>query len=468
MADDVGGIFAPVQPKNPYQGVNDAVDLQNKLVGAQRNQQQFESEKIDLAAKQLGHMRNILSDILNNPEAGKKDLTKEITERAAYGAKSGLFTPAQVVEGLKTLPSDPRAQYQWLTTHLGSIMSATEKLNAYVGPTTTEGVGGGSVTTQTPAMPGLPVRTRKMQEYTLPPGTPEVITSGPNRGQSSPIGRTGVLPPQVPGAPQGFPSAPQAAPAPMAPGGPQQPATPRAAAPAQPSAAPTAPETGRRITTSLPPGTSEAMQAASTAWSHASDAAGKYGQRINPLRQAIPILERMKETDIGPTSERWNDIKSMAVTLGAGPIAGIDPEKIKDYNELKKYFNQYSAQVGATLGPKTNEGLATAVTSNPNVNMDRLSALELSKVALGIERMQQAGTLVFNDLVKQNQLAPGDYHKFMTEWGTRQDPRAFVYDLMDAKAQEKVKKLPPEERAKVTAGMRIAKQYGLLGDVHRE
>lgn len=210
------------------------------------------------------------------------------------------------------------------------------------------------------------------------------------------------------------------------------------------------------------------MQAASTAWSHASDAAGKYGQRINPLRQAIPILERMKETDIGPTSERWNDIKSMAVTLGAGPIAGIDPEKIKDYNELKKYFNQYSAQVGATLGPKTNEGLATAVTSNPNVNMDRLSALELSKVALGIERMQQAGTLVFNDLVKQNQLAPGDYHKFMTEWGTRQDPRAFVYDLMDAKAQEKVKKLPPEERAKVTAGMRIAKQYGLLGDVHRE
>lgn len=210
------------------------------------------------------------------------------------------------------------------------------------------------------------------------------------------------------------------------------------------------------------------MRAASTAWSQAGDAAGKYGQRINPLRQAIPILEKMRETDIGPTSERWNDIKSMAITLGAGSLAGIDPEKIKDYNELKKYFNQYAAQVGATLGPKTNDGLATAVTSNPNITMDRLSALDLTKVALGIERMQQAGVLVFNDLVNRGELAPGDFHKFMTQWGTRQDPRAFVYDLMDAKAQEKIKKLPSEERAKVTAGMRIAKQYGLLGDVHRE
>ncbi len=468
MADDISGIYAPVQAKNPYQGVNDVVDLQNKLVGAQRQQQALEGEKIDLAAKQLGHMRNILSDLLNNPKAGREDLTKEISERAAYGSKMGLFTPAQVVEGLKGLPSDPRQQYQWLTTNLGSIMSATEKLDAYIGRPTTEGVGGGSVTTQTPSMPGLPVRTTKTQEYTLPPGTSEVQTEGVNRGATSPIGRAGVVPPQAgpDRAPAGFPAAPQAPQAPMA--------APKQAAPVPRGTQPTtvAPEAAapgaRRIVTSMPPGTNEAMQAASTAWSHASDAAGKYGQRVNPLRQAIPLIEKMRETDIGPTSERWNDLKSMAVTLGAGPLAGIDPEKIKDYNELKKYFNQYSAQVGATLGPKTNEGLATAVTSNPNVNMDKLSALDLTKVALGIERMQQAGVLVFNDLVRQNQLAPGDYHKFMTEWGTRQDPRAFVYDLMDEKAQNKVKKLPPAERAKVTAGMRIAKQYGLLGDVHRE
>jgi hypothetical protein len=142
------------------------------------------------------------------------------------------------------------------------------------------------------------------------------------------------------------------------------------------------------------------------AYNDAMGAAGRFAQRINPLRQAIPLLEKMKDTEIGPTSERWNDIKSTAVTLGAGKLAGIDPEKIKDYNELKKYFTQYASQAAATLGPKTNDGLATAVTSNPNVHMDKLSATELAKVAMGIERMQQAAALEFNERVQPARHSP--------------------------------------------------------------
>lgn len=204
------------------------------------------------------------------------------------------------------------------------------------------------------------------------------------------------------------------------------------------------------------------------AYNTASEAAGKYGQRVNPLRQAIPILEGMKETEIGPTSDKWNDIKSTAVSLGAGTLAGIDPEKIKDYNELKKYFNQYSAQAASTLGPKTNEGLATAVTSNPNVHMDKLSALELSKVAMGVERMQQAGVLEFNALVQRGAADPSQFNKFMVDWSTKQDPRAFVYDLMTKEQQEKLKKtLSPAELNKIRNGMNIADRHGLLGDVHQ-
>lgn len=220
------------------------------------------------------------------------------------------------------------------------------------------------------------------------------------------------------------------------------------------------------------PGAAEAQVqtgiGSATAYTGASEAAGKYGQRVNPLRQAIPILEKMKETDIGPTSERWNEIKSTAVSLGAGKLAGIDPDKIADYNELKKYFSQYSAQAAATLGPKTNDGLATAVTSNPNVHMDKLSALELSKVALGVERMQQAGVLEFNAKVDRGEAIPSGFNKFMVDWGTKQDPRAFVYDLMSKEQQDKLKKtLPAAELNKIRNGMNIADRHGLLGDVHR-
>lgn len=201
----------------------------------------------------------------------------------------------------------------------------------------------------------------------------------------------------------------------------------------------------------------------------ASEAAGNYGQRVNPLRQAIPLLEKMKETDIGPTSDRWNDIKSTAVSLGAGPLAGIDPEKIRDYNELKKYFNQYSVQAGAAMGPHTNDGLAAAVTSNPNTHMDRLSGLELSKVALGVERMKQAAVLEFNAKVDRGEADPSQFNRFMVDWGTKQDPRAFVYDLMTKEQQKKLKdSLPPAELNKIRNGMNIADRHGLLGDVHSQ
>lgn len=222
------------------------------------------------------------------------------------------------------------------------------------------------------------------------------------------------------------------------------------------------------VSTGLSPAAAATNTRSGEAYAAASEAAGNYGQRVNPLRQAIPILENMKETDIGPISDKWNDIKSTAVNLGAGPLAGIDPEKIKDYNELKKYFNQYSAQAAATLGPKTNDGLATAVTSNPNVHMDKLSASELSKVALGVERMRQAGVLEFNSKVDRGEADPSNFNKFMVDWGTKQDPRAFVYDLMTKEQQDKLKKnLPPAELKKIRDGMNIADRHGLLGDVHQ-
>lgn len=469
MSDEVAGIYSSSMPdKDPYRGVNAALDLQNKLTGTERNTVGLEKEKLGLALQQVTQLSSMMSDLMANPKAGREDMTKEINERATRGAKLGLFTPAQVVEGLKGLPADPRQQFQWLTTHHAATTSAAEKLQNMIGPASTEGVGPGSVTTQVPGYPGLPVRTRKSQEYGLPPTQERVETDGVNRGQKGPIGSPTLQMPQ-PGPdslPGGFPSAPQAAPAqPLQPGQrltPQGTSTPPVASAARPATPP-----ARPVVSALPPGVTGELDRGSALFTDASAAAGKYGQRVNPLRTVIPILGKMKETDIGPTSERLNDIKSTLQTLGAGKLLGIDPEKIKDYAEAKKYFNQYTAQAAATLGPKTNEGLATAVTSNPNVNMDKLSATDLSKVALGVERMQQAGVLEFMEQYEAGKVNPGDFGRWLVRWATTQDPRAYVYDIMDDKGQEKIRKLPDAERAKVRDAMKIAKKHGLLGDVHR-
>ena len=136
---------------------------------------------------------------------------------------------------------------------------------------------------------------------------------------------------------------------------------------------------GQGRVTALPIGSGSAMEGAAKAYTDAIESAGRYAQRVNPLRQAIPIVENMKETDIGPTSEKWNNLKSSLQSLGAGPLLGIDPAKIANYNELKKYLNQYALQASSVFGPKTNEGLASAVSSNPNMSMDKLSVSQLAK-----------------------------------------------------------------------------------------
>jgi hypothetical protein len=219
----------------------------------------------------------------------------------------------------------------------------------------------------------------------------------------------------------------------------------------------------------LPAGSDTAFKGAADALVAARDAAATYGQRVNPLRQALPIINGMSETDIGPTSEKWNQVKSTIQTLGGGKLLGIDPEKIANYNEAKKYLNQYTSQAAAGLGPRTNEGLASAVTSNPNVNMDKMSLADLTNTALGVERARQAGVLEFESALRRKEVVPGQFGTFMAHWGTEADPRGFVYDLLDGKAQKKMLEgLSDVQKDRIRNAITIGKKYGLVGDVRAQ
>ena len=225
---------------------------------------------------------------------------------------------------------------------------------------------------------------------------------------------------------------------------------------------------GQGRVTALPIGSGSAMEGAAKAYTDAVESAGRYAQRVNPLRQAIPIVENMKETDIGPTSEKWNNLKSSLQSLGAGPLLGIDPAKIANYNELKKYLNQYALQASSVFGPKTNEGLASAVSSNPNMSMDKLSVSQLAKAAFGMERMQQTAVREFQSLVNSGRAAPGDFNKFMLDFSSEHDPRGFVYDLLPGQEQKKMLNgLSETQKERIRDSMRLAKKWNTIGDVQR-
>jgi hypothetical protein len=488
MAEIKTDFYKDAVSDSPLKVAGEVADYRNKLLSNVQNEQSVQANNIKLATERFGMINNAAAGILSDPELGKTDVTKKLWDTLGRLTKGDAMSAQHAVQFMQQFPTDPQAQRQAIQGVHAQTLSAWERGKAYLGTVEGVGTGGGTKLVQQPAYGGAPPKEIGYIPNTLQPTQPTVDSdpNSPNYGRETTMGVYGNTPIQLPSAPAAGPaSAPKAAAAPAAPG--VVPATNGAPSRGKvPSSAkvvgddegvksgvypaPTFNErfSAARPVTKLAPGEETALQGAATAYNDAMGAAGKYAQRINPLRQAIPLLEKMKDTDIGPTSERWNDIKSTAVTLGAGKLAGIDPEKIKDYNELKKYFTQYASQAAATLGPKTNDGLATAVTSNPNVHMDKLSATELAKVALGIERMQQAAALEFNDLVQAGKAQPGTFNKFMLNWATKQDPRAFVYDIMDKKGQETVRKLPAAEREKVKEGMRIAEKWHLLGDVHRE
>jgi hypothetical protein len=212
------------------------------------------------------------------------------------------------------------------------------------------------------------------------------------------------------------------------------PATGRPAA----SGATAAPPPGTNITQPSP-GTPEEMVGSAQHALAARDRANNYQATIYPIEGAITALSG---ADTGKGGEILNNIRGY---LGDTPLKYLsnflpstlsDQEKRTIYDEANKYTT--AMQLAAPGGTRSNEGQAAAAASNPNVHISNAAALAVSKSILAQKRMEQAGTLAFNQTGQ-----PGaNYDTFMNTWNTNQDPRGFMAD-----------RLKPAERADVVKSL---------------
>lgn len=477
MAEVDTSIYKDNVAQDPLDVANRIADYRNKLLTNARGEQALQLDNIKLATERFGMVNSAAAGLLSDPELGSKDITGKLWDTLGRLTKGDAMSAQHAVMFMQGFPRDPRMQAQAVKSVHAQTLNAWEKGRAYIGETQALASGGGNKLLGLPAFRNV-IEDRGYIPNTLPPGQATIDSdpNSPNYGRETTMGTYGNPVIQRPSSvPQPRAARINPAAAGVSAARSRVPSTnsvvgdeegERAGLYESPSFNDRF--NGSRPVSKLAPGEDTALTGSAQTYNDAMGNAGRYAQRVNPLRQAIPILERMRPEEIGPLSERWNEIKSTAQSLGAGKLAGIDPEKIKDFSELKKYFVQYASQAASTLGPRTNDGLATAVTSNPNTKMDKLSATELSKVALGIERMQQAAALEFNDLVQRGKAQPGSFNRFMLKWATEQDPRSFVYDLMDKKGQDKIDSLKGDELKKFLGGIRLAKKWKLIGDVHSE
>jgi hypothetical protein len=210
-----------------------------------------------------------------------------------------------------------------------------------------------------------------------------------------------------------------------------------AAPPAATGAPQTAPKgainyAGGATPTGLPPGVGEAQQATGVGSGQALNDARvrglNYRQEVFPLEQAIPTLEKLGKTGTGPGTEEFNHIKSFLQSAG---IPGLDVDKIKNFDEAKKYLTDFVNQNGNT---GTNDKLAASFAGNPSVNISNAAAADVAKSALALRRMKQAQLVEFEKSGKPD----SDYAKWASQWQLNHDPRAFGFDLMKPDQRKKV------------------------------
>jgi hypothetical protein len=187
--------------------------------------------------------------------------------------------------------------------------------------------------------------------------------------------------------------------------------------------------------------------------------AKNFGQEIFPWQQALQKLQALGPGGTAPGSAGRQAMESYV--YGLSPTiarwAGIDPEKIRNYAEADKYLTQATQQRAAGFGAHTDMQLATTISGSPNVHINDLSNVDVTKAAIALRRMEQVQTL---EAAKVG--GPG-YTAEAARLAPNLDPRAFLIDQMDPQQVDKLKSsLTGSDKAKFNASLGMAYRDGVI------
>lgn len=224
--------------------------------------------------------------------------------------------------------------------------------------------------------------------------------------------------------------------------------TPPPAQAGQPASGATGPE----------PGMAEKWKASAEQYTTDTAAAGQYQQRIFPLVQGHALLQSGDVTT-GKGAEYVQGLKGMLGTV-AGQF-GWNPNAINNakFEELNKYLTQYTNAL--PMAGASDARLASAITGNPSAHISTLANKDVVKALIGLERMKQTAITDFAAQGGQ----PKDYADHLRGWQNTHDPRAFIFDMMEAKDRQKmVAGMTGTERAAFSRTLdQVERNPGIMG-----
>lgn len=232
---------------------------------------------------------------------------------------------------------------------------------------------------------------------------------------------------------------------------------PLTAMPNQAGNALTGPQPQQPAFAPLPVGESEAAQkvggASGEQLANDRTLASNFQTTVLPLQQAIQHINELGPNATGPGAEDINTIQSFLQTMGL-PV--VDPNKVANFDELKKYL----VQIGRSNGNSgTNDQLAAALAGSPGTTVSTLANKDILKTLLGMARLRNAQVLSFD----QQGLPQSQYGQYASQFNNSADPRAYVFDMLDpSQRADLVKSLAPSQKTKFVQSLRNAVQLGLV------
>jgi hypothetical protein len=178
------------------------------------------------------------------------------------------------------------------------------------------------------------------------------------------------------------------------------------------------------LPTGLPPGQGEALAANQGAFVKDQAGAATTLQGLRPLQNALPLLQKMTNTDFGPGSEGFAQVKSALITAG---IIGPNTTDTEVRQEANKYLRAYAGQT--RTADRSDRALEQALGSNPNLDLTQGANLALVKNQIAMDRMDAALPVAFEKQFP----SPADKTKYLgykSNYYQNTDPRAFQFDLM--------------------------------------
>src|SRR5579859_530723 len=215
---------------------------------------------------------------------------------------------------------------------------------------------------------------------------------------------------------------------------------------------------GGPIPTGNPPGTEGSVGAYTDAMAREAN----YGQEIYPMKRALDLVQQLGPGGTGPGAVGRNNFASFinSITPSAlqGMIPGVDPEKIKTFDEFNKYVTQAAQARAGVLGAHTDQQLATTLTANPSAHINDLAATDVLKANIALRNMQRTQTM--EAAARGGKL---NFNGASAGLAGELDPRAFLAPYMTPKQSAALaKSLSATDRAKFNKTIDLGIKYGTI------